>query len=137
MSAPKDIKASEHVMPVFERIGKCLYRKGGAIYARVRVNGKQNWRSTGTDNPVDARKWLEQWRRVQWMQEQGIEAPGVVLHRQRVTVGELMDNYVGNGIRTRTGRLKSPATVKTERTCLKPLRAYFGSKPAAASSGGG
>src|ERR1039457_1982977 len=107
MSAPKGIKASEHVMPVFERIGKCLYRKGGAIYARVRVNGKPNWRSTGTDNPADARKWLEKWRRVQWMQEQGIETMGMALQRQSITLGELMDNYISDGMRTRTGRLKS------------------------------
>ena len=52
-------------------------QKGGAIYARVRVNGKQNWRSTGTGNPADARKWLEKWRRQQWMQEQGIETMGM------------------------------------------------------------
>ena len=121
-------------MPLFEHIGKCLYRKGGAIYARVRVNGKQNWRSTGTDNPGDARKWLEKWRRQQWMQEQGIEVMGIALNRRRLMVGELMDNYVSDGIRTRTGRLKSPATVKTEQACLKPLRAYFGSKQAAAVS---
>lgn len=134
MSAPKGIKAGEHVMPVFERVGKCLYRKGGAIYARVRVNGKPNWRSTSTGNPADARKWLEQWRRQQWMQEQGIETMGMARHRQRVTLGELTDNYIRDGMRTRTGRLKSPATLKTEQAALKPVRAYFGSKPAAAVS---
>ena len=37
-------------------------------------------------------------------------------------------------MRTRTGRLKSPATLKTEQAALKPVRAYFGSKPAAAVS---
>ena len=120
--------------PVFQRIGDCLYRKGGAIYARVRINGKQNWRSTGTDIPADARKWLEKWRRQQWMQEQGIETTGMALNRQRVTLGELMDNYVSDGMRTRAGRLKSPATLKTENACLKPLRAYFGSKQATALS---
>lgn len=120
--------------PVFQRIGDCLYRKGSAIYARVRVNGKQNWRSTGTDIPADARKWLEKWRREKWMQEQGIETMGMTLHRTRLMVGELIDNYVSDGIRTRTGRLKSPATLKTEQVALKPVRAYFGSKPAAAVS---
>lgn len=125
---------NERILPLFKRIGKCLYRKGGAIYARVRVNGKQNWRSTRTDNPVDARKWLEKWRREQWMQEHGIETMGITLHRPRVTVGELINNYVSDGMRTRTGRLKSPATVKTEQACLKPLRTYFGSRQAAAVS---
>ncbi|HZF00331.1 MAG TPA: tyrosine-type recombinase/integrase [Methylomirabilota bacterium] len=125
---------NERILPLFKRIGKCLYRKGGAIYARVRVNGKQTWRSTGTNIPVDARRWLEKWRREQWMQKHGIETMGITLHHPRVTVGELMDNYVGNGMRTRTGRLKSPATVKTEQACLKPLRMHFGCKQAAAVS---
>jgi integrase len=124
----------EHARPVFERLGECLYRKGGAIYARVRVNGKLNWRSTGTDNPAEARKWLEKWRGEKWMQEHGIEAKGVVLHRQRVTVGELMDNYVRDGMRTRKGRPKSPATLKNEQAYLKPLRKYFESKQAAGVS---
>lgn len=124
----------ERARPVFERLSECIYRKGGAIYARVRVNGKPTWRSTGTDNPVGARQWLEKWRREKWMEENGIEAKCVVLHRQRVTVGELMDSYVSDGMRTRKGRPKRPATVKTEQTCLKALRVYFGSKQAAAVS---
>lgn len=119
-------------VPLFQRIGKCLYRKGSAIYARVRVNGKPTWRSTGTNIPADARKWLAKWRREEWALKYGIET--IILHRPRVTVGELMDNYVNDGMRTRTGRLKSSATVKNEQACLKPLRAYFESRPAAAVS---
>jgi integrase len=119
---------------VFEPLKHPLYRKGGAIYARVRVNGKLNWRSTATDNPAEARKWLEKWRREKWMQENGIEAKGVILHRQRVTVGELMDSYLRDGMRTRKGHPKSPATLKNEQAYLKPLRKYFGSKQAAAVS---
>jgi hypothetical protein len=65
----------------FERIGESIYRKGGAIYVRVRLNGKLNWRSTGTDNPAEARKWLQKWRSEEWMERHGIEAKGVVLHR--------------------------------------------------------
>ncbi len=74
------------------------------------------------------------WRGERWMQEHGIEAKGIVLHRQRVTVGELMDSYVGDGIRTFTGRPKRPATLKNEKACLKPLRMYFGRKQAATVS---
>jgi integrase len=123
---------NECILPLFKRIGKCLYRKGGAIYARVRVNGKQTWRSTGTNIPADARRWLAKWSREQWTLKYGIET--IMLHRPRVTVGELINNYVSDGIRTRTGRLKSPATVKTEQACLKPLRAYFGNRQAAVVS---
>lgn len=122
----------ERITPLYKRIGKCLYRKGGAIYARVRVNGKQTWRTTGTNIPADARKWLAKWRREEWALKYGIEV--ITLHRSRITVGELMDNYISDGIRTRKGRPKSPATVKTELACLKPLRAYFGNRPAAAVS---
>src|SRR5438874_835526 len=43
----------------FERLGECLYWKGGKIVARVRVGGKQTWRSTGTSEPSDARAWLK------------------------------------------------------------------------------
>jgi len=61
----------------------------------------------------------------------GIEPKGVVLHRARVTAGELMDAYVADGMRTRKGRAKCPATLQNEQACLKPLRKYFGDKQAA------
>ena len=116
----------------FERIGKSLYWKGGKIVARVRFSGKLTWRSTHTDNAADARKWLEKWNKEVWMEQHGIEAKGVVLHRQRVPVGELMDAYVTAGMPTRKMRPKRPATIQNELACLKPLRMYFGTKQAAA-----
>jgi integrase len=118
--------------PTFERLGECLYRKGGTIYARVRLNGKLNWRSTGTDNPAEARAWLKKWKSEEWMERHGIEAKGVVLHRQRVTVGELIDAYINAGMPTRKMRPKRSATIKNELACLKPLRMNFGNKQAAA-----
>jgi len=118
----------------FERLGESLYWKGGMIVAHVRVNGKRTWRSTGTSNPAEARKWLQKWRSEEWMEVNGFEAKGVVLHRQRVTVGELIDAYVADGMRTRKGRLKRPATLHNEQACLRPLRMFFGSKQAAAVS---
>ena len=123
---------SEHAKPKFERLGECLYRKGGSIVAHIRVNGKRTWRSTGTDNPAEARKWLQKWRGEEWMQEHGIEAKGVVLHRQRVTVGELIDAYIAAGMPTRKMRPKRSATIAGEQGCLRPVRMYFGSKQAAA-----
>jgi hypothetical protein len=112
--------------PEFERLGKCLYWKGGKIVARVRVNGKQTWRSTGTDNPAEARKWLKKWRSEEWAEEHGFEPKGVVLHREQVTVGELLDAYVEVGMPTRKMRPKRPTTIRTEKTCLKVLRSFFG-----------
>ena len=98
----------------FERIGPSLYRKGGAIYARVRQNGKLTWRSTGTDNPADARKWLKKWKQDEWLMASGIEPKGVVLQRKRVTVSEIVDAYCEAGCPTRKMQAKSKITVKNE-----------------------
>jgi integrase len=117
--------------PKFERLGKCLYWKGGKIVARVRVNGKPTWRSTGTDNPTEARQWLKKWRSEEWAEENGFEPKGVVLHRERVTVGELIDAYIEAGMPTRKMRPKRPATITNEKACLKVLRSYFGGMQAA------
>ena len=46
----------------FQRIGESLYRKGDAIYARVRINGRLTWRSTGSNEPREARQWLKKWK---------------------------------------------------------------------------
>jgi integrase len=118
--------------PRFERLGDSLYWKGGTIMARVRVNGKRTWRGTGTDNPAEARKWLKKWKSEEWMEHHGIEAKGIVLHRKRVTVGELIAAYVEAGFPTRKMRAKRPATIRCEKACLCPLRAFFGQSQAAA-----
>jgi integrase len=115
----------------FERLGQSLYWKGGSIVARVRVNGKPTWRSTGTNNPAEARAWLKKWKGEAFMLANGIEPKGVVLHRARVTVAELIDAYVADGMRTRKGRAKRPATIQGEQGCLRPLREHFGGKQAA------
>ena len=116
---------------LFQRPGKSLYWKGGKIVARVRVNGKPTGRSTGTSNPAGARKWLGKWEREAWMEANGIEPQGVVLHRQRVSVQEIVDAYLNAGCPTRKMRPKSPCTIKNERYFLNPVLAYFGNLPAA------
>lgn len=116
----------------FERLGECLYRKGGAIYARVRINGKLTWRSTGTSEPREARQWLKKWKNDGWLLKNGIEVKGVVLQRQRTTVQEIVDAYLKAGCPTRKMRSKSPCTVKNEKYFLHPALAYFGQMPAAA-----
>lgn len=115
-----------------ERLGECLYWRGGTISARVRVNGKLTWRATGTDKPAEARKWLAKWRSEEWAQENGFEPKGVVLHRAKITVGELIDTYIAAGMPTRKMRPKSAATITNETACLKPVRVYFGGMQAAA-----
>ena len=117
--------------PKFERLGECLYWKGDKIVARVRVNGKPTWRSTGTDNPAEARRWLKKWRSEEWMEEHGFESKGVVLHRARLTVGELIDVYIKAGMPTRKMRPKRPATIKNEKACLRVVHSYFGGMQAA------
>jgi len=115
----------------FQRLGNGLWRRGGRIYLRVRVNGRPTWKSTGTNDPTEARKWLKKWRTEEWMAEHGFEPKGVVLHRQRVTVGELIDAYVKAGCPTRKMQAKSPCTVQGELHFLRPVRAFFGNKAAA------
>ena len=119
---------NEQAKPKFERLGECLYRKGGAIYARVRVNGRLTWRSTETNEPANARKWLAKWRNEEWTVKNGFELQGVALHRQRVTVRELVDEYVAADCPTRKMQSKSPATIRNEKFFLNPVRAYFGDK---------
>lgn len=115
----------------FERLGESLYWKGGKIVARVRVNGKPTWRSTGTDNPAEARKWLKKWRSEEWMEEHGFEAKGVILHRKQVTVSKVIEDYLAAGCPARKGHSKAPATIQREKCFLSPVRAYFGDKIAA------
>lgn len=119
------------IKTAFERIGECLYRKGDAIYARVRVKGKLTWRSTGTNEPRDARQWLQKWRKDAWCLENGIEPKGVVLQRQRVTVAEIIEIYTEAGCPTSKMGTKAAYTVKNELAFLKPVRAYFGETQAA------
>jgi hypothetical protein len=46
---------------VFESLGEGFARKGQKIYARLRLNGKRTWRSTGTNKLAQARQWREKW----------------------------------------------------------------------------
>lgn len=116
----------------FERLGECLYRRGAMVFARVRVGGKPTWRSTGTNEPREARQWLKKWKHEAFLLKAGIEPKGVTLHRERVTVGELLDAYDKAGCPTRKMQVKSARTVLGERYCMNPLRAYFRDKAAAA-----
>lgn len=117
--------------PAFERLGECLYWKGGKIVARVRVNGKLTWRSTETDEPAKARQWLKKWREQEWLMRNGIQPKGVVLQRSRIAIGELVEEYINAGFPTRKMRKKTQATITNEQACLRVVRAYFGNMPAA------
>jgi integrase len=120
--------------PAFERLGESLYWKGGKIVARVRLNGKPTWRSTGTDNPAEARKWLKKWKSEEWMEEHGFEAKGIILHRQQAKVSEIIEAYLAAGCPARRGQPKSPTTIKNEKLFINPITAYFADKIASALS---
>ena len=117
---------------LFERIGDSLYRRGGVIFARVRVNGKRTFRSTNTNNPTEARQWLRKFQTERFLMRSGIEPQGVVLHRGRVTVARLIDDYIGEGCPKKTMAEKAPATVEREKRFLGICRAFFGGMLAAA-----
>ncbi|HTS18523.1 MAG TPA: tyrosine-type recombinase/integrase [Verrucomicrobiae bacterium] len=114
-----------------QRIGPNLYRRGDTIFARVTVDGKRTFRSTGTNDPATARAVLAEWRKQQVLREHGIEPKVAALERQRLTVGEVIDAYVEAGCPTRKMRLKSSRTVDGELQFLKPIRVFFGQKHAA------
>src|SRR3974377_708223 len=118
--------------PKFERIGPSIYWKNSKIVARVRINGKPTWRSTGTDNPAEARRWLKKWKSEEWMDEHGFEAKGVILHRKQVKVGDLLEDYLKAGCPARKGHSKAAGTIQREKCFLSPIGVYFGDKLASA-----
>lgn len=59
------------VIEKFKRVGSCLWRRGGTIYARVRIGGSQTWRSTQTDDVAFAALWLEKFKKERWLQGNG------------------------------------------------------------------
>ena len=113
-----------------QRIGPNLYRRGGMIFARVTVDGKRTFRSTGTNDPTAARTVLKEWRKQPVLREHGIEPKVAALERRHLTVGEVLDAYVVAGCPTRKMRLKSARTVVGELSFLKPIREFFGHRPA-------
>lgn len=116
----------------FERVGDCLYRRGGKIVARVRINGKATWRSCDTNDPKEARLWLRKFRTEKFCLRSGVELPGQSLLRQRVTVAKIVADYIAEGCPTRTMQPKKPATVAMEKWGLERILAKFGETPAAA-----
>ena len=113
----------------FEPLGEGFARKGQRIYVRLRLNGKLTWRSTGTNKLAQARKWREKWDNEQWNEKHGIESKGVTLQQSRLTIEELIDDYVEAGcpiIRKRSLKPKAPRTIQGEKYCFRPVRKFFG-----------
>ena len=109
----------------FEPLGEGFARKGNKIYVRLRLNGKLTWRSTGTNKLAQARKWREKWDNEQWNEKHGIESKGVTLQQSRLTIEELIDEYVEAGcpiIRKRSLKPKAPRTIQGEKYCFRPVR---------------
>lgn len=132
-SAPTSSECSpKSKAATFERIGDCLYRRGGKIVARVRLNGKATWRSCDTSDPKQARLWLKKFRTEKFCQRSGVELPGQSLLRQRVTVAKIVADYIKEGCPTRTMQPKKPRTVECEEWGLERIVAKLGDTPAAA-----
>jgi len=118
----------------FEYVGPNLYRRRGesVLYARVRVNGKRTFRSTGTAEPKLARQWLRKFRTEKFCLQSGVELPGQSLLRQRVTVRDVVAAYIAAGCPTKTMQPKKPETVVDEKWGLERILARLGDTPAAA-----
>jgi integrase len=112
-----------------EPLGEGFARKGQKIYACLRLKGKLTWRNTGTNKLAQARKWREKWASKQRNETGGIASKGRALRQPRVTVDELIDDYLQSGcpiIRRRSLEPKSPRTIQNEKYCLRPVREFFG-----------
>ena len=110
-----------------QRIGPSLYRRGGVISARIRINGVRTFRSTGTNDEATARKVLKTWRDEQVLLSHGIEPPSHALARKKLTVGDIVNDYVEAGYPDRKMRKKAPTTILTEKKALIRVCAFFGS----------
>src|SRR5437667_12755504 len=71
-----------------------LYWRGGMIYARVRIDGKQTFRCTGTDKIAAARKVMAKWREDAVLRQHGIEPRQAALESNRLTVAAVLKEYV-------------------------------------------
>jgi integrase len=78
---------------------------------------------------AQARKWREKWASKQRNETDGIASKGRTLRQPRVTVDELIDDYLQSGcpiIRKRSLEPKSQRTIQNEKYCLRPVREFFG-----------
>lgn len=108
-----------------------LYWRGGMIYARVRIDGKQTFRCTGTDKIAAARKVMAKWREDAVLRQHGIEPRQAALERNRLTVVAVLKEYVESGFPDRKSRIKkTAATRETEGKAVKRLEAFLGSRAA-------
>jgi len=110
-------------------LGEGFARKGQKIYACLRLKGKLTWRNTGTNTLAQARKRKEKWGSKQWNETDGIASKGRTLRQPRVTVDELIDDYLQSDcpiIRKRSLEPKSQRTIQNEKYCLRPVREFFG-----------
>ena len=105
-----------------------LYRRGNKLYARVWVNGKRTYRSTGTATPSVADKVLTKFQNDETLRQNGHEPDVAALERKKLTVGKVLDHYVAKGFPDQRMRCKKPTTITNERKCLARLRPFFDTK---------
>lgn len=129
-----------------------LYRIKNRIYFRDQRDGTATWLSTGTSELPKARKWREKRDHDRWMVKNGFatatikvktqprrDASKTFLPNSQATpnitlsseVNVLLDQYEQAShpiVKKRAIKPKSPRTIRNEKYCLSPLRAYFGKK---------
>lgn len=112
------------------RIGPKMYLRWRKISFRVCVDGKRKWLSTGTDDPSTARIIYKTWQEEQILRAHGVEPKSHALQRQKLTVNDVIDNYVHDGMPDRKLNQKAATTIVTETKHLTKLRVFFGGKAA-------
>jgi len=111
-------------------VSECLYRKcaGGTIYIRTQHNCQRTLRSTETADPIRAKKVLDRLRAEQWTENYGVVLPGLQVQERKISVKQLIADYVTAGHPTKKMQKKVPGTVRQETNLLKPVLEWWGDK---------
>ena len=117
--------------PPPEQIRPGLYRRGDKIYGRVWVNGKRTFRCTGTNSPSIAERVLQKFQNDETLRQNGVEPTVPALEQRRITVDNVVDQYIAAGYPDKRLRRKRATTANTERKCFVRVRAFFGGRLAA------
>lgn len=89
-------------------------------------------RSTETTNPTKARQFLQRWKDEERAKKYGQTLPGPSIQEKCLLIGTLIDEYVNAEHPTKKMKRKAPATIDKEKSYLRPLRDFFGSRNPAA-----
>jgi len=95
---------------------------------RTQHNHKRTMLSTKTADPIRAKRFLDRLRAEQWTKDYGAVLPGLQVQERKVTVKQLIADYVAAGHPTKKMQKKAPGTVEREINLLKPVLQWWADK---------